>query len=147
MGAFKIKTGVENGKVAIKQDSVVAKAGDIISAALAGVLSRLGIAPMELGLDITAVYENGIIYKRDVLDIDEQKYIDNITSGHRWAINLGVEAGILNAITAEIMLQKAFRESKGLALEANILADAVTGELLAKAERQMLSVKSTVKDI
>ena len=142
LGALKIKTGVEGGKVAIKDDCVVAKAGDIISEALASVLTRLNIMPMELGLDITAIYEKGVIYKRDVLDVDEEKYIENLVQAHTWALNLAVEAGIVNAVTAEVMIQKAFRDSKGLALEANILADLVVEELLGRAERQMLGLKS-----
>ena len=145
LGALKIKTGVEGGKVAIKDDCVVAKAGAIISEALASVLTRLNIMPMELGLDITAIYEKGVIYKRDVLDVDEEKYIENLVQAHTWALNLAVEAGIVNAVTAEVMIQKAFRDSKGLALEANILADLVVEELLEKAERQMLEVKSAAQ--
>ena len=142
LGAFKIKTGVENGKVVIKQDCVVAKAGDKINAALASVLTRLGIQPMEIGLDITAIYEDGMIYTRSVLDVDESQYIANVLQAHSWALNLGVEAGIFNTVTTEVMLQKAFRESKAVALEGNILADAVVGELLAKAEAEASSVKS-----
>ncbi|HLC46513.1 MAG TPA: 50S ribosomal protein L10 [Candidatus Nanoarchaeia archaeon] len=142
LGAFKIKTGVENGKVVIKQDCVVAKAGDKINAALASVLTRLGIQPMEIGLDITAIYEDGMIYTRSVLDVDESQYIANVLQAHSWALNLGVEAGIFNTVTTEVMLQKAFRESKAVALEGNILADAVVGELLAKAEAEASSIKS-----
>ena len=142
LGAFKIKTGVENGKVVIKQDCVVAKAGDKINAALASVLTRLGIQPMEIGLDITAIYEDGMIYTRSVLDVDESQYIANVLQAHSWALNLGVEAGIFNTVTTEVMLQKAFRESKAVALEGSILADAVVGELLAKAEAEASSIKS-----
>ena len=97
---------------------------------------------MEIGLDITAIYEDGMIYTRSVLDVDESQYIANVLQAHSWALNLGVEAGIFNTVTTEVMLQKAFRESKAVALEGNILADAVVGELLAKAEAEASSVKS-----
>ena len=60
-----IKSGVEGGKVAVKEDSVVAKAGEKIKPKVAEILTRLNILPMEVGLGLVAVYENGIIYGRD----------------------------------------------------------------------------------
>jgi len=35
---------------------LVAKEGDIITGALAGILTRLGIEPMEVGLNIKAIF-------------------------------------------------------------------------------------------
>ena len=61
-----IKTGVENGKIAIKEDCIVAKEGDEISQPLAEVLTRLEIEPMEIGLNLSAVYENGEILTKSV---------------------------------------------------------------------------------
>src|SRR3989344_7504682 len=61
LGALKIKTGVEGGKVVIKQDSIIVKKGEKVSQKASEVLSRLGIQPMEVGLDLVAVYENGEI--------------------------------------------------------------------------------------
>src|SRR3989344_2663282 len=54
-----IKSGVEGGKVAIKEDSVVVKSGEKIKPKVAEILTRLGVQPMEVGLDLVAVYENG----------------------------------------------------------------------------------------
>ncbi|MCK4521968.1 MAG: 50S ribosomal protein L10, partial [Nanoarchaeota archaeon] len=76
LGALGIKSGVEGGKVAIKEDCVVCKEGGKISAKLAEILTRLGIEPMEVGLDLVAVYEDGLIFKKDVLAIDEKEFID-----------------------------------------------------------------------
>jgi len=46
LGQLKIKAGIENGKVVIKQDSIVVKKGDKVTAKQAEVLTRLGIQPM-----------------------------------------------------------------------------------------------------
>lgn len=142
LGAFGIKTGVEGGKVAIKEDKVVVKEGEEISIALAGILSRLGIEPMEVGLDITAVYEEGVIYGRSVLDIDEDKFLANLGQAATWARNLAIDIAYLTKDTIELLLIKAYKNTKALALEANILADGVKEDILAKAERQMQSLKS-----
>jgi large subunit ribosomal protein L10 len=141
LGSVGIKAGVEGGKVAIKMDCVVAEEGQEIDAKLASILTRLGIQPMEIGLVLTAVYENGAIFDSKVLHIDEKEFMQKLSDAATWAINLSVEAGYPTKDTIEIMISKAFKDSKGLALEANIMADAVAEEIVIKAERQMLSVK------
>lgn len=143
LGAFKIKSGIENGKVIIKEDSIVAKEGEVINAELAGILSRLGIEPMEIGLNITATYEDGMIFTKDVLAIDEQEYIDNMTKCSTWAFNLAIEAGYLTEETTEVMIVKAYNDSKALAISQNILADDVVEHVLAKAHGEMMSLKTT----
>jgi large subunit ribosomal protein L10 len=145
LGAVGIKAGVDAGKIAIKADSVVAKSGDEITEQLAAILTRLGIEPMEIGLNMVAVFEEGNVYDSKILAIDEDEYIDNITKAATWALNLAVEAAIPTPDTTELLLQKCFKDSKAVAMEGNIMADAVTEELLAKAERQMLALKTEAK--
>lgn len=118
-----IKSGVENGKVAIKMDSTVAREGDVISGKLASILLRLGIEPMEIGLNITAVYENGMILKRSVLDVDEDAYINLLRQAVAEGIALSMETGFLTKETVELALQKASREAASLAVEAKIPQD------------------------
>ena len=146
LGALGIKAGIDGGKVAIKEDAVVAKEGDVIDATKAGILSRLGIQPMEIGLNITGVYEDGIIYDRKTLDIDEDQFLADLTQAAQWSINLSVESGFLTTETAPLVITKAFTDAKGLALEANIINDATRDQILAKAEAQAASVKSHVPD-
>ncbi|MBW2997304.1 50S ribosomal protein L10 [Candidatus Woesearchaeota archaeon] len=146
LGQAGIAAGIENGKVAIKKDSEVAKEGDTISADLAGILTRLGIEPMEIGLDLVATYEDGNIFTKDVLAIDEQEYIANVTNGHRWAFNLAMECGILTKETTIMLITKAFTDAKALATSQDIYADTVMPELLSKAHNQMLSLKAKVPE-
>ena len=141
LGSVGIKAGIDAGKVAIKQDSLVAKQGDVINDKLAGILTRLGIRPMEIGLNLVAVYENGSVFDKSVLLVDEKEYIGNITKAATWAFNLAMNEGLLTSETTELLIQKTYNDSKALAREQNIMADAVIPELLAKAEREMLAVK------
>ena len=144
LGDCGIKSGVENGKIVVKSDSLVVEKGDVVDAAKAGILSKLDIKPMEVGLNIVAVYEDGIIYTKDILKVDEQEFIDNLAKAHQWAINLSVESGCLVKETVEIVLVKAFRESKAVALESGFMADAVAGELVGKAEAEMKALKEAI---
>jgi len=124
------------GKIEIIEDAIVVKTGEEISQEMVGLLAKMGIEPMEVGLDLVAVYENGQIFTKDVLAIDEEEYANNFTQAQSWAFNLAVEAGIMTVETTELMIQKASKEVKALALEANILTDETKDEILAKAEAQ-----------
>ena len=145
LGAIGVKTGVEGGKIVIKEDSLVVKEGDVINAKAAEMLKRLNIEPMEIGLDLVAVWEKGTIFKGSDLRIDEAEYEANILNAAQWAINLSIEAGIPTKDTIELMIIKAFRDSKAVALEGNILADAVLEEVLGNVERGALALKAEAK--
>src|SRR3989344_1720391 len=91
LAAVGIKTKVEAGKLAIMTDTTVAKEGQVISAKLAEVLKRLDIKPMEIGLDLVAVWEDGFIFDSKHLHIDEAEFARNVTQAAQWAMNLAVE--------------------------------------------------------
>ena len=138
-----IKSGVEGGKVAIKEDSLVAKSGEKIKPKVAEILTRLGIQPMEVGLDLVAVYENGLIYGRDVLSVDEKEYLGRLGNAARWAFNLAVEASYTTKDTIKVLIGKAHNDAKGLGVSQRIFDSVIIDILLGEAEQQMLSLKST----
>jgi large subunit ribosomal protein L10 len=140
-----IKSGVDDGKVAIKEDAVVAKMGDTISPELAGILTRLDIKPMEIGLNLTATFEEGVIFQREVLDVDEEQIINNITKAAQESFNLSVEAGYFTKDNVNVIIQKVFSECKALAEESGFLADLVVEDMLASAERSAKSLQSEAK--
>ncbi|MBU1201276.1 MAG: 50S ribosomal protein L10 [Nanoarchaeota archaeon] len=142
LGSFGIKSGVENGKIAIKEDKVVAKEGVVVNAKLAGLLQRLGVEPMEIGLDLVVVYENGEILTKTVLDIDEDAYKNEFQTAARMAFNLAINAAYPTQETIKLLIQKAALESKALAIEANILTDETVGLILSKAQREANALKS-----
>lgn len=146
LGGVGIKAGIEGGKIAIKADSLVAKKGDVLSANLASLLTRLGIEPMEVGLDLTAVFEDGTIFEKSVLDIDEEEYLNNLTTAHSWAFNLAMDTGIMTVETTEIMVQNASRDAKALAISQFILADGVVEDVISRTHSQMLGLASTLSD-
>jgi large subunit ribosomal protein L10 len=143
---IKIPAKVEGGKIAIMRDKVVCEAGGEINEDLVAALNLLKIEPMEIGLNIEAIFESGMIYKPDVLTIDEEKTLSDILSAHNHAINLSTESGFLTNETVSIMITKAFMNAKTLAIEANILEKGIIEELLAKAKAQADVLKQKVGD-
>ncbi|MBT5022532.1 50S ribosomal protein L10 [Candidatus Woesearchaeota archaeon] len=144
LGALGIQAGVDAGKVTVKADASVAQEGDVIKPELAAVLTRLGIEPMEIGLDLIAIYEDGDIFTKSVLDIDEQEYIDNITKGHSWAFNLAMDAGVHTPETLGFMITKAFSDARSLAVEQNVHTKDTVNFALNKAENQAASLKAQI---
>ena len=145
LGSFKIKAGIDAGKVVIKEDKVVAEEGDIINDKLSGLLLRLGIEPMEIGLGLVAVYEKGGIMPAKVLDIDEDKYKADFQQMAREAFNLAIFAGVTNKDTIEPLIAKAHRESRAVAKEAKVMTSDNVGEILAQAEAEAAAVQGKVQ--
>ena len=141
LAAVGIKTKVNAGKLEIIQDTTVAKEGEVISAKVAETLKRLDIKPMEVGLNLVAVWEDGLVFNAKQLHIDEKEYSRNITQAAAWAMNLAVEAAYLTSETTELLLQKAFREAKIVGVEYAIVNKETGDEIIARSERQALSLK------
>src|SRR3989338_8365771 len=98
---------------------------------------------MEIGLNIVAVWENGVVFNAKQLHIDEAEYTQNFAQAAQWAFNLAVEIAYPTADTTEVLVQKAFREAKALSIDQNIITDLTAGDILIKVERQAISIKDT----
>jgi large subunit ribosomal protein L10 len=142
-----IPAAISEGKVVIKSDKVLVEAGQKISRDLAQMLSRLDIFPIELGLKLNAVYENGDIYRPDVLDIDMDRFMGQLRTASFTALGLAMETGWANAQTIRPLLAKAYRSAHTLAVEKNIYTKDSMKSLLAKAQASMLSVSSQAKPV
>jgi large subunit ribosomal protein L10 len=135
LGSLGIKTGVEDGKVAIKQDTTIVEEGQEINRKVAELLTRLDIKPMEIGLNLKAAYDDGVVFEKDILNVDESEYVDNLTNAARESYLLAVEVGYPTEDTIKPLIAKAYRESEGLALSQGIFIPALIKKLLARAER------------
>ena len=141
LGQLGIKAGIEDGKVAIKQDKLLVKEGEVFTQKVADTLTRLGIQPMEIGLNVVAVFENGVIFDRSVLEIDEKVYLGNLVQMHTEAMNLAVKIGYASKDTINVLLSKAQRDAMALADARDILTSDNVNKLLAKAEAQANALK------
>ena len=142
LGKYGLKTGVENGKVAVKEDKVVVEEGEVIDEDLAALLTRLDIKPMEVGLAITAVYEDGEILTKSVLDIDEEQYLADLSAAAAGAINLSVNAGIPTADTIELLLSTAAGHGRNLSRESVFLTADTADEILGTAQAHVHALAS-----
>jgi len=141
-----IKAQIKSGKIVVTEDSLVVKAGEVISSDLANVLTRLDIKPFEIGLDLNAAHEAGVIYPGDVLEIDDAKTLEDLQNAYRNSMNLALNAGICNSTTIPILLKIASTNAMNLALNANITNRETMGFILAKANSEAQALASRIPD-
>ncbi len=114
LGALGIKSAVEGGKITIKQDKILVKEGDEINSKVADMLAKMGIEPMQIGLNLIATYDNGVIFKKDVLDVDDKWYVDAIKSIASDGFKLAIQIGYVCKDSVEFLIKKAEMEAKAL---------------------------------
>jgi len=141
LGSVGLKVGVEAGKVAVKEECLIVKKGEVINEKIANILMKLGEKPMEVGLDLTAVYEKGTIFTKDILDIDEEEFLGKLSQAGMSALNLAMEIGYSTKETVELLISKAANDAKALAVEANIPTTETISESLGTAERESQGLK------
>ena len=142
LGQIGIKATVVEGKVAVKDDTLVVKEGQIISAQVANILTRLSIEPMEIGITLLAAIENGTIFAKDTLNIDETQYINNIKLAYKNAFNLTFNIVYPTKENIKLLLRKAFLDSNALAESRTILTSESVKKELAKASLEAQSLKT-----
>lgn len=126
---------IEKGKVVLKKDSVVAKAGEVISAEKANLLTRLSIFPLEVGLQLRAAVERETFYGPRVLAVDLAAQRMAVVTAHRRAVALALEVGYFTHETVPILLGRAHRAALTLAVESAYPTPASVPELFARAVR------------
>ena len=142
LSSIGLKVGVEGGKIAIKENTVIARKGEKIKPKVAEILARLDIRPMDVGLGMVAAYEDGIIYARDVLEVDEKAFNDKLNSAAAQAFNLAFNIAYATKENISLLIAKAFNDAKAIGLSQNIFDEGIIELLLGKAEISMLSLKN-----
>lgn len=110
----KIPAGVEDGKIAVKKDTVVAKKGAVISKELAPILRKLNIQPVKIGINVVAVYDKGTMYLKEVLKLAGEGYIKLLQQAYNYALNLSVATGYPTKENIKYLLAKAHSHAQAL---------------------------------
>ncbi|HDM25453.1 MAG TPA: 50S ribosomal protein L10 [Thermoplasmatales archaeon] len=137
-----IPAAIEEGKVVIKKDKVVVPAGEKISPQIAQILTRMEIYPLEIGINLKGMYENGIIFTPDILDINRDEYVNNLINAAKNAFNLAVNSGWVNKFTIDTLISMAGINAYNLAINIRYPTRDTVKQLLSIAHLQMLSLSS-----
>jgi large subunit ribosomal protein L10 len=132
---------IEKGKVVLKKDVTIVKAGQVISREVAGMLTRLEIFPLEVGLELRAVVEGGTFYPPSVLSVDLDARRAELASAHRRALGLALEIGYVTPMTLPLLVTRAHRRALLLAVAAGYPTKETIAPLLARALREARAVE------
>lgn len=141
-----IPAAIEGGKVVIKKTKTLVKAGEPIPANMAQMLTKLEILPMTVGMDLRGVFEEGIVFKSDVLAIDEEQFMGDLYGSIGGAFNLACQIGYTNSLTIRPLLTKGSSEAMNVAIFAGITNNDTIEKLLGMAGGKMMALASQVPD-
>jgi large subunit ribosomal protein L10 len=142
---LKIPSMIKEGKIHVREDTTVVKKGEVISSQLAGLLKKLDIQPILIGINLLAVWEDGVVYGKEVLDVDEKLYAKKISYAYVSALNLAVNVGYPTKDSIKILIQKAFLEAKNLGVNAGVFDKDIINDLVMKANIKAHALKERLK--
>jgi large subunit ribosomal protein L10 len=137
---------IQEGSIQVMADSTVLEAGETVDSQLANVLSELGIEPKEVGLDLQAVFADGVLFEPDELELDVEEYQADIEAAAAGARNLSINAVYPTAQTVGSLLGKASGEAKSVGLQAAIEDEDLMPDLLSKADGQVRALAAQIDD-
>jgi len=137
-----IPAAIQEGKVIIKTDKVIVHQGEKIPKDVAQMLTRLEIFPIDIGMTLNAVYEDGNIFKPDILDINIDEFMGRMKQASGNAFNLAVETGWVNSLTIKPLIIKAHHNAFTIAIEKGIVNKETINRLISKAHANMLALKN-----
>jgi len=145
--AVGLRTRIESGSVWVSKDTLVVKKGEAISTQLASLLSKLGIKPVEVGLSLKVIYDDGLILTEEDLKVDLDEVRRSVEEAHQYAFNLSLEAAYPLPENISFLLRRGQQEAYSLALNAGIPTKDTIADLIRKANMEMLSLSEKLDEV
>ena len=147
LNAVGLPTRIESGSVWVSKDTLVVRKGEVINDRLAGVLSKLGIKAVELGISMRAVFDNGLIITGDQLKVDVAATRKSVESSNQEAFALALEIGYTTKDTIKPLLQRAHQKAVSLSVGAAIPTKETIADLIRKANSEMTSLSGAADKV
>src|SRR5208337_102387 len=106
-----LPTRIESGSVWVSKDTLVVRRGEEINERLAGVLSKLNIKAVELGISMRAVFDDGLIIVGEQLKVDVDATRRSVEQSHQQAFALALEIAYPTKDTIKPLLQLAHQKA------------------------------------
>jgi len=142
-----LPTRIESGSVWISKDTLVVRKGEVINDRLAGVLSKLGIKAVELGISMRAVFDNGLIITGDQLKVDVAATRKSVETSNQEAFALALEISYITKDTIKPLLQRAHQKAVSLSVGAAIPTKETIADLIRKANSEMTSLSGAADKV
>lgn len=140
-----LPTRIESGSVWVSKDTLVVRKGEVINERLAGVLSKLGVKAVELGLSMRAVLDNGLMIVGDRLKVDVEATKRSIMDSNAEAFALALGVAYPTKDTIATLLQVAHQKAIALSIGAAVPTKETIADLIRKANMEMTSLSGAVE--
>jgi large subunit ribosomal protein L10 len=145
LNAVGLPTRIESGSVWVSKDTLVVRKGEEINERLAGVLSKLGIKAVELGLSMRAVLDNGLMIVGAQLKVDIEATRKSIEQSNQEAFALALGIAYPTKDTIASLLQVAHQKAVALSVGAAIPTKETIADLIRKANMEMTSLSGAAE--
>ena len=145
LNAAGLPTRIESGSVWVSKDTLVVRKGEPINERLAGVLSKLGIKAVELGISISIVLDEGTIITNEQLKLDLNRTKKSFSQGFGEAFSLSLEVAFPTKENLKTILQLAHQKAFALSLNAAIPTKETAPDLIRKANAEMMSLGAALE--
>ncbi|MCI4332702.1 MAG: 50S ribosomal protein L10 [Thermoplasmata archaeon] len=133
---------IEKGKVVLKKDVTIVKAGGVISREVATLLTRLDIFPLEVGLNLRGAVDGDTFYPTEVLAVDLDAKRTELALAHQRALAVALELGYATPVTIPLLVTRAHRRALALAVAAGYTTPETLRPILSKALAQARALQN-----
>jgi large subunit ribosomal protein LP0 len=117
--ALSIPTKIMKGTIEIINDVHLINKGEKVSPSQAVLLQMLGIKPFLYGLNVTAVYDNGVVYDAKLLEMTDEDLLKRFQQGVANVAALSLQIGYPTLASLPHSILNAYKNVLAVALETD----------------------------
>lgn len=137
---------IDQGSIEVMETTTVLEAGGEVSPELEGVLNELELEPKEVGLDLQALFADGVIFHSEDLELDIDAYRSDVASASSNARSLAISVAYPAAEVVPSLLTQADADAMQLAVEAGIIEPETAGALFSAAVADGRALATSIDD-
>ncbi len=142
-----LKTRIEGGQIRISEPAVVTKEGERVNRSVTVLLKRLGIEPFKTGLAFTVAFENDQIIDGKELIIDYDAFKQQLEWAYASAMNLAVNACVINKRSLPLILPTAYKQAINLSVNSGIANRRSIPFLMSKAVSEAFAIAQELSKV
>lgn len=139
-GRLKIPTKVQGNVVYVVKDTVIAKPGNVISADLAALLQKLGLALKEIRIRVKCARDGDLIIPGDKLKLNIAEYEEMIKVATTDALKLALELVVPEPAVLQLAIIRAEKHALALLSETGFITPETAEHVLRAAYLKALAL-------
>lgn len=118
--ALNIGTKIVKGAIEIINEVHLIKKGEKVTMSHVAMLDKMNVRPFFYGFKVTDVYEDGVVYSADILDMDQNALLAKFFGGVRRLAAISLAIGYPTAASVSHSINFGYKKILALALETEI---------------------------